>query len=230
MSALYIRNTAQSTLYEKEFRARCALDFNQAADAIKNIAVVGVARPMLFGLNGGDEDSVRIRHMLNFLAAQGEAISPDFELDAVSFTNGRDFLKEDKQYDMVFVSCIPRDEDSGGSDLKVTDESLSDYMNAQRDEVLVHRLAGALSDEHCPSAWAKRLQQSGAKLCVTFGGQDEINTGDLRSEMYEELLPTPDRRIRGWTNRYETSEEFYGKPNNLPMLWLGMLKKKAFAL
>jgi hypothetical protein len=230
MSAVYIRNAGQSILYEKEFREKCARDFEKAASTLKTIAVVGVAQPLFFGFNGGDEDSLRIRHILNYLALKGVAIDKDFELDAISFTNGRDFLKEDKAYDMVFVSCIPRDEKSGGTDLKIKAQDLESYKKAGHDMVAAHALAGALSDEHNPKKWAYRVAQSGAKYAISFGGQDEITSQDLCSDNYQEILPTPNRRIRGWTNRYETTEEFYGKPNDYPMLWLGMIKKKGLSL
>lgn len=229
MSAVYIRNAGQSILYEKEFREKCARDFASAAKPLKNIAVVGVAQPLFFGFNGGDEDSLRIRHILNYLAQKQVAIDKDFALDAVSFTNGRDFLKEDKTYDLVFVSCIPRDEASGGTDLKIKAQDLEGHKNAGHDIFAAQALAGALSDEHSPKKWAYRVAQSGAQYAISFGGQDEITSQDLCSNHYEEILPTPNRRIRGWTNRYESTQEFYGKPNDYPMLWLGMLKKKSLS-
>lgn len=226
MSVVYIRNTNQSIRHEKEFREKCARDFKDAARPIKNIAVVGVARPAFFGFNGGDEDSVRIRHVLNYLAQNDTPIHSAFDLDAISFTNGRDFLKEDKAYDMVFVSCIPVDAKSARSDMVVDDAALPKYEQAGMDTIRAHQLAGALSDRHSAYNWSKRLARTGAQLCVTFGGQDEISTQDLRQEGYEEILPTPDRRIVEWKNRYESAQEFYGMPNDYPMLWLGMMKKK----
>lgn len=192
-----------------------------AADtALRHITVVGVNRPHLFGFNGMDEDSIRIRTLLDYLDRSGVVIAPDFVIDPVDFMMGRDFLHEQGQTDLVFVSCI----------LKTSRKRIDDAAHlarigeaARRDPGLAFDLSTRLSDRQSAAAWQSRIAQSGAKLCVTFGGMDEVDTGYVAGPGYRVLVDTPQRAIPLWRDRTETAAAFYGQEgSDLPMLWLGI--------
>jgi hypothetical protein len=243
MTLVYLRNNHQSIGNEKDFRQTLSNRFLEASlskqkVAIKHITVVGAPRPSGVLYDGGDEDSVRLRYLLNDLAQEGNErsikqdhiIHPDFEIDSVDFNLGRDFLRETRKTDMLFVSCVPLSETSLHKDPMIIDDAAMQDLksNGKRYDTLQrHKLADALSDVHTQSHWQDRLEQSGAKLCVTFGGQAEISTQYLKTDRYETVLPTADRNIVDWKTPHETVESFYGAlPPDVSMLWLGMLRRK----
>lgn len=238
MTTVYLRNTAQSIGDEKEFRTFLATQFQKevytSADSsecsiIKTISVVGAPTPYGVKYEGGDEDSVRLRHILNYVARTKVAsINPQFEIDTVDFNTGRDFLREEKQTDLLFISCVPASEQSLLKQPVIIDDkglqSMRDRGSAF-DQAQQMKLADSLSVHHTRQKWVERLKSSKASLCVTFGGCAEISTNYLANDLYEDVITTPNRTIRGWTTPYESAEEFYGHPNDYPMLWLGMMKR-----
>lgn len=226
MFAPYLRSAHH--IDEKSFRQRLSETCGQkaagaAGEPLRHVTMVGVNRPHVFGFDGMDEDSIRIRAMLDYLDRSGVAIAPDFVIDPVDFMMGRDFLREDTPTDLVFVSCI----------LKTSRKSIDGDAHlarigdaARRDPSLAFDLSTRLSDRQSTAAWQARIAQSGAKLCVTFGGTDEVDTAYAAAPGYRVILPTPQREIPLWTDRHESAAAFYGYAgSDMPMLWLGLTAK-----
>lgn len=227
MFAPYLR--AYERVYEAAFRDQLAENVTQGEGApdIRHVTMVGVNHPMQFSFDGVCEDSIRYRHLMQYLAASGVRLTPDFEVDAVDFMVGRDFLRETHKTDLVIVSCILKESHNGKY---IGGEDYLKRISCGADEAVRFDLSTRLSDLHNGLRWAQRLADSGAKMCITFGGTDEINTAYLRPEgnasPYTALIGTPERTIASWTDRYESVESYYGYDNDLPMLFLGVLGQK----
>ncbi len=229
MYAPYIRSDHH--IDEKTFRQRLIgrMDEKSPRDGLRHITIVGVNRPQYFGFGGMDEDSIRTRTLLDYLDRSGVGIDPEFVLDPVDFMLGRDFLREDHKTDLVIVSCILQYNSNG----KYLDgaEHLARIGHAARyDPSMAFDLSTRLSDLQGRTAWQSRLNQSGAKLCITFGGKEEIDTEYLANEQSISLVETKPSSIPLWRDRNESTEHFYGFKNDLPMLWLGILARKDWIL
>jgi hypothetical protein len=182
---------------EEECRALAAENCARFPDAprLETIAFVGAYDAVI---GGGEVDSCRLTHGLQYLLESGAPVDPAFEIDVVNFRENRDFLKETLKADLVFVSYILRHEsaDTFGAGTK----------DAIRREGYWLALNSVLSTRHCPENWLERARAAEAKLVLTFGGRAELGTDIFcgegpsfrRTEPYLCLFPSSPRECGGY--------------------------------
>lgn len=172
---------------EETFRARCTAACARHPDLprLKTIAAVGVYDAVI---GGHDKDSQRLTDMLDYMLRSGFLIDPDFEIDAINFREGRDFLFEDNPVDLVFVSYI----------LVGAQEPYfwpNDARKFNEDEI-----SYTVSRRGCRGGWANHIDEIGAKMVVTYGGHLEVNAQTFASEYrddYAVLIPSPSEECMG---------------------------------
>lgn len=201
---------------EYELRERCRALCAQYPDLprLKTIAAVGAYDAEI---GGAGVDSQRLTGILNYLLDCGYLVDPGFEIDVVNFREGRDFLREDKKADLVFVSYILGCRPFNDAE---TFKSAAE-MEARPDYPL--SLCTLLSWRNHDYGWSKRLVAADAKMIATYGGNYEVGTNFLKFE-FDVLIPSPDEECAG--NRAESIEEMrplYPALNDIdvPMGWLG---------
>jgi len=134
-------------------RDRINKDINHDQTILSNIAVVG-GIDCDFKLQSAD--SIKLSETLKYLARTGFIISPEFTLDVINLADGRDFLQEEKKYDLVILLYIYK---IGGavsnSDTKSSDYEGSSFIN---------------SPHHSLENWSKCIESTNTKALVSFGG------------------------------------------------------------
>lgn len=215
------------TSAEHEFRERCRVLCARHPDfpRLHTIAAVGAYDAEI---GGTQPDSNRLTNALNYILDSGFLIDPGFEIDVVNFREGRDFLREDKKADLVFVSYI------------LKDRIYADIFDvAARKETDPLALCAAVSWRNTDGGWCQRVKDAETKLIVTYGGNFEIGTEIFTYEDYKELIPTPDQECAGnYAGRPQEIRKLYPmlKDIDLPIGWLGFaadpdyLKDVALAL
>jgi hypothetical protein len=207
---------------EENFRARCAVACARHPDLphLKSIAAVGAYDAEI----GGDgKDSIRLTNALDYALRSGFLIDPDFEIDIINFRDGRDFLFEDKPADLVFVAYIlsgsyPFLPKFWKGEPRVTDKvSLSDMISRRNDHV----------------EWAHHIDEIGAKLIVTYGGNIEVNAQTFRRQYgldYDVLIPSPDEECMDRYVARKDMQPFYPTlPKiDIPQCWLGFSARHDF--
>lgn len=198
---------------------------------LKTIAVVGAYE---LDVGGKGVDSDRLTRIMEYLLCSGFMIDPDFELDRINFRDGRDFLAEDKQADMVFVAFIP----ARHMYRMTTTYSPQLHERAEGAENFHQFFGPALSPHHSYEGWQDRLKQAGTKLVVTYGGAGEIGTDNLvvanDVSGLRVVLPTPSHNVGDYVGppiRDDITYDIETKPdlryqyndaaNDLPLKWLG---------
>ena len=217
--------------FRESCRIKCALSPNMPR--LKTIAAVGV---YCAEIGGSDVDSQRLTAALTYCLRSGILIDPDFEIDIVNFRDRRNFLTETSSIDLVFISNILNKRLKGTFD--ITAET-----NMPEGTSFRAFYGFGLSKGHGMSDWVKRIEQSGAKLVVTFGGCLEIGTHDLSGfngaqqvplietpetsfGLYNEIITPKKDQLGGY--QFEplgSLKEIYGEraeAYDLPMPWLGI--------
>lgn len=209
-------------LYELDFRRRCGelcARFNTVAP-LKTISFVGAYDAVI---GGEEKDSYRLTQILEYLLKSGVPIDPEFIVDVVNFREGRDFLREDSQTDLVIVSYII----AGRShyDKLFSKEMVSAYSELD--------LIDMVSFRNSESGWLERASEAGAKFVVTYGGNVEISAQIFSDDYginYKVLIPSPDDECMG---RYILQKDIPAlyptiKHIDLPMAWLGFSVEKDY--
>lgn len=200
---------------EESFRARCAEICARYPNLprLKDIAAVGVYDAAI----GGDEkDSGRLTETLDYLLRSGVLIDPDFVIDPINFRENRDFLMEDNAADLVFVSYII------SGDYPFLPKFWKEETH-KRDHL---SLCDMVSRRNCHAAWAHHIEEIGAKIVVTYGGNVEVNAqifgGDYGLD-YAVLIPSPDEECMGRFIPAAEVQSFYPTlPHiDIPQCWLG---------
>lgn len=159
---------------ETAFRAACARRY--ADPAYADLPTIRrIAAPGALGFRfGGDTQDDRI--LTNFLIKSfraGLRVAPDFEIDCINFLQGRDFLAEAWPYDAVAVCFIV------GFGSAALNSPLRTFNPADKSDV--QTLGFTLSANHSLPRWQARIRASGARLVMTYGSNDEINSRDLEA-------------------------------------------------
>lgn len=222
-----IRNEAQA-------RRLCERACKNAPDLprIKTIAAVGAYDAVI---GGPRSDSKRLTGVMSYLMRSGALIDPDFSIDLVNFSVNRDFLKEDKRYDLVFISYILRDQLRGTMIYDGDSARKKDFPN-----LLASRsfFGVALSKDHNDRSWQQRISDCHPKVVATYGGQAEIGThslcADQNADVIIPVIDTPHHKASRfsmcrWNDYYEIDLEsraslkmlYNNAANDLPMPWLG---------
>lgn len=167
---------------EENFRARCAAACTRHPDLprLKTIAAVGVYNAQI---GGKGTDSQRLTAMLDYMLRSGFLIDPEFVIDPINFREGRDFLFEDKQVDLVFVSYI----------LVGAQEPYFWPKDSQK--LSMNQLSYTVSRRGCRGGWANHIDDIGAKMVVTYGGHMEVSAQIFSNEYHDDfavLIPSPD--------------------------------------
>jgi len=194
---------------------------------LKTIASVGAFDAEI----GADMvDSKRLTGVMSYLLRSGFLIDPDFTIDAVNFVKKRDFLKEDNQADLVFVSFILERQQYGTVVYDERMAEIAEQANSPRSYFGV-----ALSRLHRAEIWRNRIESAGAQMVVTYGGRDEIGTHTLCDRNNQDkilpLIGTPSQRIAQYAvwkgkepdleSRADLKTLYNNAANDLPMPWLG---------
>ncbi|MCM2344382.1 MAG: hypothetical protein NDJ24_07460 [Alphaproteobacteria bacterium] len=199
---------------------------------LKTIAAVGAYDAEI---GGPRVDSRRLTGIMSYLLRSRLLIDPDFSIDVVNLAHRRNFLEEDKKYDLVFISFILREQLRGtfacATDHKIN-EPFSSYAHFRG------HYGVALGPQHNETVWQKRVVASDPRLVVTYGGQAEIGTHVLcagdQSTRLTPVIATPAFKIghfptKKWNRHGEPDldskaslELLYNHTaNDLPMPWLG---------
>lgn len=174
---------------EESFRAQCALACARHPDLprLKHIAAVGVYDAVI----GGDEhDSHRLTGALDYLLRSGFLIDPEFVIDPINFRENRDFLLEDNPADLVFVSYIISGDYS----------FLPKFWKGETHKRDTLSLCDMISRRNGNAGWANHIEEIGAKMVVTYGGNVEVSAqifGDDYGLDYAVLIPSPDDECMG---------------------------------
>lgn len=225
---------------EEQARAACAA-FNAVCPPgvprLKTIAAVGAYDAEL---GGGQKDSRRLTAILAYLLRSGFPIDPGFEIDVINFREERDFLKERKLADLVFVSFLIKKYEKNKTDLYTS--ALHQGLQDIQTQFDLSRVFGrALSPLHGEESWRRRAVHANAKMVVTYGGNYEIGTdifcqdieGD-EAKSFVPLIPSPNESVENYSvwhgNTYDIETRIkphlsYLYNNNaavdVPLPWLG---------
>lgn len=229
---------------ETKMRDECArvCDAVPELPRIKTIAAVGSYDAVI---GGRGVDSQRLTGVLTYLLQSGVRIDPDFKIDVVNFREKRDFLTEDKEADMVFVSLI-----LAQHVFRATydySERLNELAKERSDYRYVFGMA--ISKANSALAWNKRMAGAGTKVIATYGGPHEIGTHNVcavdNEKAFKTLIPTPqhsmwehvekvdgDKDVGGFTLNTKDSVNlsllYNDAANDLPMPWLGFAASPAY--
>lgn len=204
---------------------------------LKTIAAIGAYD----GQIGGEGiDSRRLTQIMMYLLKSGVAIDPEFEIDVVNLREGRNFLMEQKQADLLYIAFIlqetSRDTQYFRPEFRRRTES-DDYRDF---------FGLMVGKHHSPQAWRERIESTGAKVVATFGGDREVGTHtlcDVPEAKLKALVESPkfpavgnvtrddaDPKIGGFILRTHVSiaDLYNGKANDLPIAWLGFAAREEY--
>lgn len=205
-------------LNEKALRQRCheLCDQFPGLPRLRTIAAVGaLTEPNDAGIVLSHRDSMRMNLTLGYLLKSGFLIDPDFEIDAVNFREGRNFLDEDKPADLIYVAYILRDMDRFTKKFE--------RYGVPEDEC---ELIEMLSARHFPEEWTDRARQAGAKMIFTYGGRYEIHAGYFQDngadQPYTVLIESPWDECAGGFDKGELKAQYPDyKGIDVPLVGLG---------
>lgn len=211
---------SKNEINEQSFRARCAEACARHPDLprLKNIAAVGAYDAVI----GGDrKDSERITAALSYTLKSGILIDPDFFIDVVNYREGRDFLLEDNPADLVIVSYI------------LVGAQPPYFWPDNAGKLNEDELAYTVSRRNCRGGWINHIEEIGAKMVITYGGNLEVNAqtfADYRNSDHVVLIPSPDEECM---DRYVSASEM--KPLyptlphiDLPSAWFGFSARRDY--
>ena len=129
------------------------------------------------------------RWMLNTISDYLHKHYPELDLrgltpDFIDLNDGRDFLKENQQYDIVALMRVFHP--MGG------DSSVQHYQRDRGESMF------RLSSLHTPENWKKRLQQTGAKIIFAFGDSTDCVEGDYVGSIPGYEGPDKNRDVSVW--------------------------------
>ena len=99
---------------------------------------------------------------------------PDIELgrnvvmDYIDLNDGRDFLKENKKYNLVALMRVYHPHIGGQHSVRVSQQQTGDSMFK-------------LSSDHTPEKWKNRLKSTNAEIIFVFGGWECVDADYLGS-------------------------------------------------
>ena len=219
---------------EAQARRVCERACKKAPDLprIKAIAAVGAYDAVI----GGPRcDSKRLTGVMSYVMRSGALVDPDFSIDLVNFSVNRNFLEEDRKYDLVFISFILREHLKGTFVYNGGGEARSNFSNL----LAFRRFYGvALSENHNDNNWQQRISACDARIVATYGGVTEIGTHSLCTDQnIQAIIPVIDTPLykashfsaRRWNRHFEPDLEsraclktlYNNAANDLPMPWLG---------
>lgn len=207
---------------EEQFR-ECCLEFCRKFPHLPRLKTIAVVGGYDAEIGGVGVDSRRLTDVLTYLLRSGVPLDPAFEIDLINFREGRDFLFEKTQADLIFVSNI----------ISGRFNCLPVFWAANAGKISNLELITTVSRRNVPDCWAHRLDVAGAKLVATFGGKVEINAqifGDTYGLGFTVLIPSPEQEC---CSRYTSScdlKHLYPTLKNidLPQGWLGFAADKEF--
>ncbi|MFA7276589.1 MAG: hypothetical protein WC043_07295 [Pseudobdellovibrionaceae bacterium] len=206
------------TIFRERCRRACAA--HPTLPHLRTIAAVGAYDAEI---GGRGRDSDRLTDALDYLLRSGFLIDPDFEIDIVNFREGRDFLFEDKQADLVFVSNIMSGRPS----------CLPVFWKAQAGQLSEDQLIITVSRRNEPAFWAHRIEEAKTKFVVTFGGEIEVNAQTFCDDYgldFAVLIPSPeDECCSRFTAAAAIKPLYPTLPDiDLPQGWFGFAADKGF--
>ena len=241
-----LRELFNKTALHDEAQARKVCEQSCAAHPdlprLKTIAAVGAYDAEI---GGKAEDSRRLTAVMGYLLRSGFLIDPDFSIDVVNFSNGRDFLKERTQVDLVFVSFILAQHLRSTYIYDENVRRMARVLPANPDPWfhLSPIFGCALSRHHGKEEWRERLLGCVPKMAVTYGGQQEISTqilcADENAKWLAPLINTPSFKVSDFsTRRADSTFDKEGGVNirklykdataDVPLPWLGFAGSKDY--
>ena len=167
--------------YEAALRREAAESCASASGVapIRSISAVGAYRAVL---GGNDIDSQRITALLKYLIRSGVPVDPGFEIDVVNFRDGRNFLQEKKETDLLMVCWIYRRQTRGTHQFSLYD----DWRTASE-----NRLSMMVSPNHSDGNWAARAVDAKARLVATYGDIEDVCSDTFGDRGFVHLFDTP---------------------------------------
>lgn len=151
---------------------QCRLKRVSNSHKIKKICFVG---GIDCDFKSDSSDASRLRNTIRYCLDSGIDIDPNFTVDVVNLCDGRDFLKEKSHYDMVILGYIFK-YDGNNTDVTLPRK---DYEGASTINSNIHSL----------QKWTDRIEATGAKIVVTYGGvRSEVTVNDLDKAMSLSIL------------------------------------------
>lgn len=226
---------------EEELRHKAALSCAKLKRqerhlALRHVTIIGT-RSIDFNSLHKDKDSVRLALALRYLMESGVPVSPDFVVDCVDFRDKRDFLEETGETDIVFASYI-RGRPSTSSrhytpafEMDVA-EDFGQSANLQSETEWAYYHAQSPLTER--EGWKNRVENSGAKIFMAFGGDIEVGTGHVvgrdADSAFATIIANPDITDANVRRKQMTFPYIYpyAKDLDLPMMWLGIAMRKSY--
>lgn len=207
---------------EMNFRQRCGELCRQfrGVSSLKKISFVGAYDAVI---GGHQKDSYRLTKILEYLLKSGVLIDPEFEIDVVNFREGRDFLNETSQVDLVIVSYIIAGRHY--YDRLFSPHKVGSYSNLD--------LIDLVSSKNVEDCWLERIEEAKAKFIVTYGGNVEVRAQIFSDDYginFTVLVPSPDEECAGSSVPLDKIIELYPDIKNidLPIGWLGFSAEKDY--
>lgn len=221
MSALkgIIQNRIWLPEDEPSLRAECAIACPEGTPPeITRIAVVG-GLDLDFS-NPFSRDAMLLGMLLSYLGYSGIPVSPDFTADCVNLRDGRDFLREQKKYDLVFIPRIL----ARGTPERFTHDVRFPRMSLLPSD-LRDPFANAVSPLDTPERWQRRCRMAGAKMIVTFGGAQDVGPKTFAGAFYQTLVAAPPLELDQMT-ACMPARVFFRQPVDFPFSWIGISAEK----
>lgn len=158
-------------------RDLCRKHFNgsaPASDQLRHVTTVGTPK------ENGDiswEDKLRVWQMICCLLTAGTPVSPDFTLDHTDLIQGRDFLAEETQTDLVLV-CYLADFAQKTSQLpegveEIWLKEMQDVKDGKRDRSRIPGSRNNSALNRKTTSWYDRCKAGDVKIIMNdFGGLD----------------------------------------------------------
>lgn len=181
------------SMAELNLRAACrrACEKHPNLPRIRTIASVGAFDNRL---GHSTRDASRLTHSLEYLLKSGFLVDPEFSVDAVNFMDNRDFIREDTQADLIFVSYI----------IRHSTERTAVFRRAAEGapRPAIKDLTCMLSRYHDEHRWTERARRAGAKMIVAYGGSIEIGAEyfcepTYSAEPFQLLIASPQEECSG---------------------------------
>ena len=188
---------------------------------INKIAIVGGFQG--FENDPDSNDYKMVMPALDYLKKTGISVSDKPEFDVINFADGRNFLDEDQNYDMVFIAHIPN-----GRNLSWTRMSFNDY-STWTDVSDQSKLQNTIDRRNSPDRWAQRIADTGASIVMGVAtwievGANYLNESKLFNGYNTLIAPKHDSTLVGRADIFSTKEMplLYGDDIDLPYQWLSI--------